>query len=275
MPVGAGGTGRVLWPGRGKRATSWWQATVAFRACTTYLGWETIPAFIEEMENERARVVMAMENIGRVQLNAMEEAAVYYEFTAVLGYSIEKTAERCATTYANVEARLGLLKLVPQAQDLVRRGILPLTHANEMARMPDFIQHEALKLLGKTAVPFVQFKQYLAQLEMKHTTALAFDFTDFWAQQVQAAAEQQGAMRAGDGDLITSRALPEVRGEKRDTAGDIAYRYMRDLAAAGLLSEAAAVGNLLERLLELRKVKNFRENPDFEPGMLPFMKGGE
>jgi ParB/RepB/Spo0J family partition protein len=244
-----------------------------FRACTTLLGWETIPAFIEEMDDARARVVMALENIGRVNLNPMEEAAVYWEMTTVLGFSIEKTAERCATTYANVVARLDLLKLVPQAQELVRRGILPLTHANELTRYPDFVQHEALKLLGKTAVPFVQFKQYLVQVVEKHTTALAFDFTDFWAQQVQAAADQQEAMRSRTADLCTSDALPEVRGEKKDTAGDIAYRYMRDLEEAGLLSEAAAVGNLLERLLELRKVKNFRENPDFEPGMLPFMQG--
>jgi len=45
------------------------------RSITTFLKWETIPAFIEEMDDTRARAVMAHENIGRVNLNPMEEAA--------------------------------------------------------------------------------------------------------------------------------------------------------------------------------------------------------
>ena len=235
-----------------------------YRSITMFLKWETIPAFIEEMDDTRARAVMAHENIGRVNLNPMEEAAVYREFTEDLGLSEEATAERCSTTLANVIARLELLKLVPMAQELLRREALPITHANEMARLPVRLQEEALKLLSRTNVSFVQFKQYLAQLQSQEVQALPFGFTELWAQQVAAAAEQQAAMRSRSAEIFTSDDLPPVQGDRKDTAGDIIVRYMRDLHEGGHHSEASAVCNLLTVLLKYRKVKNFRENPDFE-----------
>ena len=200
---------------------------------------------------------MAHENIGREDLNPIEEAMVYDEFVSIHKLSIDETAERCGTTAANVRARLDLLRLVPEAQDLVRRDILPITHANELAKVAPRLQREALRLIGKTAVSFVQFKQYLTQLVEGEMEPLSL--TDLWIEQVESAADQQKALRARKAAIITSDALPQVVADRRDTAGDIVVRYMRGLADAGHEEAAAAVGNLLTVLLKFRKVKNFRE----------------
>lgn len=232
-----------------------------FRAVSDILGRDTIPAFIRDMDAERERAVMAHENINRVNLNPIEEAEAYQEFIRDYGWSEDKTAQKCGTSLANVKARLRLLDLIPQAQDMLKRDQIPLGHADAMAGLPAGLQMEALKLLGKTDVSFVQFKQYLAQLETADQSA--FDLTAFWTEQIQNGADKQQAMRARDAEIFTSDELPPVRGNRRDTAGDLIVRYMRDLHEGGHESEAAAVGNLLERLLSLRKVKNFRENPAF------------
>jgi len=71
-------------------------------------------------------------------------------------------------------------------------------------------------------------------------------------------------MRSRSAEIFTSIDLPPVQGDRKDTAGDIIVRYMRDLHDGGYRREAEAVGNLLMVLLRYRKVKIFRENPDFE-----------
>lgn len=234
-----------------------------YRAITQFLGWPTIPAFVREMDDLKERAVMAHENIGRVDLNPIEEGLVFEEFVETHGLTNQETAERCGTTLANVVARRKLLRLVPEAREMVAREQLPVTHADAMADLPDNLQREALKLLGRAAPTFVQFKQYLVQLESNQYQQA--DLTSMWADLLQQGVEQQKAMRSGSAQLVTSEELPGVRADRRDTAGDIMVRYMHDLAEAGHEDGAAAVGNLLEVMLRFRKVKNFRENPQFNP----------
>jgi hypothetical protein len=206
---------------------------------------------------------MAHENINRVDLDPIEEAEAYREFLDDYGWDEEKTARKCGTSLANVKARLRLLDLVPMAQEMIKKGQLPLGHAEAMVALPANLQFEALRLLGKTDVSFVQFKQYLAQLEDGQHEQAGFDLTVFWAEQIEKGAAEQAALRAREAEIYTSDELPPVRGNRKDTAGDLIVRYMRDLHDGGHVDEAAAVGNLLEMLLSLRKVKNFRENPAF------------
>lgn len=234
-----------------------------YRAITKFLNWATIPAFVREMDHVQERSVMAHENIGRVDLNPIEEALVFQEFTEVHGLSSAETAERCGTTLANVVSRLKLLRLIVEAREMVARGQLPITHADAMTELPDDLQREALKLIGRANPTFVQFKQYLIQLQSEQYQQV--DLTSLWADLVQQGAEQQSAMRSGSAELITSEQLPPVRADRQDTAGDIMVRYMRDLAEAGQDEAAAAVGNLMQVMLRFRKVKNFRENPQFNP----------
>lgn len=228
-----------------------------FRSISKFLDWETIPAFVQDMDHITERAVMAHENIGRVDLDPIEEAEVYREFTETHELTTEETAERCGTTKANVLSRLRLLNLIPQARQMVSNGQIPLTHADAMADLSESLQQEALKLLGRTSPTFVQFKQYLTQLESEQNEQL--DLTAFWIEQVESAADTQKTMRSGQAQLITDDSLPQVRGDRKDTAGDIMVRYMFDLNEAGHAEAAAAVGNLLQVMLKLRKVKNFRE----------------
>lgn len=250
----------------GQKMVDWYRIAAGerrFRAVSTILKWERIPAFIRDMDEEQESAVMLHENVGRVGLNPIEEALAYQKRIDDFSWSLADIAERAGTTEKHVRAQLDLLKLDPMAQEMLRKGQIPVTHAREMTGLPENLQREALKLLGSRDVSFVQFKQYLAQLEAAEHENLAFDLTAFWAEQIEKGAAEQEAMRARTAEIFTSDALPAVRGNRKDTAGDLIVRYMRDLHAAGHESEAAAVGNLFDKLLSLRKVKNFRENPAF------------
>lgn len=228
-----------------------------FRAISQLLKWEFVPAFVRPMDAARESAVMLHENVGRVDLNPIEQGRGYEKRAVQFSWSNEEIAERAGTTVAHVVARRNLLRLVPEAQELVARGVLPVGHAEELAIRPVWLQREALKLLGKTAVPFITFKQYLVQLEANHTTQL--DLTALFFSHIQQAKEQQASMRGGTAVIYTSQSLPQVVADKKDTAGDILTRYMQCLMDGGFEQEAAAVGNALDALLKLRKVKNFRE----------------
>ena len=51
-----------------------------YRAVSQFLKWPTTPAFVREMDDLKERAVMAHENIGRVDLNPIEEGLVFEEF---------------------------------------------------------------------------------------------------------------------------------------------------------------------------------------------------
>lgn len=230
-----------------------------FRAMSTILKWERVPAFIRAMDAEAESVVMLHENTGRENLNPMEESDAYQKRMDDFGWDEATVADRAGATEAHVRARLRLQALIPEARELVAKGQLPIGHAEEMASVDAALQREAVKLLGRTAVPFVTFKQFLNQLIASRYEQSAFDLVAFWAEQIQQGSDAQAAMRQQQSVIHTSDRLPPVPGDKSHTAGDIITRYMQDLYDAGHMEGATAVGNLLKKLLSLRKVKNFRE----------------
>jgi ParB family chromosome partitioning protein len=233
-----------------------------FRAMTANLGWQEIPAFIREMDVEQESSVMLSENLGRVDLDPVEEAQAYQKRIEEHGWSEEKIAAKGGVTVARVVARLKLLRLVPEAAALVSRGTIPLGHAEAMVELKPSLQVEAVKLLGRANLTHTQFKQYLAQLvEQDSQPQPLFDLAAFWEEQAKADAQRQAELRARQFDIPTRDDIPPVRADRRDTAGDIIVRYLVDLRDGGQTAEAAVIGNLLTVLLRFRKVKNFREHP--------------
>src|SRR5690606_24833806 len=97
-----------------------------FLATSKYLDWETIAAYVKDLTDEQAHAIMLGENVGREDLDPIDEAAAYQDSVETYGWSIEQTAREAGTSADVVRRRLSLLKLIPQLQQIVRQGNLAL-----------------------------------------------------------------------------------------------------------------------------------------------------
>lgn len=109
------------------------------------LGWPTIAAIVRPLDDAAASQAMLAENLQRVQLDPMEEARAY---ARRLGErTIAELATEAGVAPGRVSSRLELLDLVPEAQELVSSGTLPLGHAASMRGLDPNRQRLALRAI--------------------------------------------------------------------------------------------------------------------------------
>lgn len=87
-------------------------------------GWETIDAHVRNLTDEEAYSITLTENAARVDLDPIDEAEGYQRGMDEFGWDMNEVAKRGGVTPQRVLTRVRLLKLVPEAQHLVRIGQL-------------------------------------------------------------------------------------------------------------------------------------------------------
>ncbi len=112
------------------------------RACRR-LGWTTIPADVENLTDDEAADAMLVENTGRKNLNPVDEARAYAKRIAA-GASVEEVAAKAGVTPSKVAIRLKLVALIPEAQQMVRGGSLPIGFYPSLHGLDANRQHLAL-----------------------------------------------------------------------------------------------------------------------------------
>jgi len=119
-----------------------------FRA-SQLAGKDTIPALIRDQVTDREmREDALIENIIRVQLNAIEEAEAYQELILSCGYTHEQLSDRLGRSRPTITNSLRLLKLHPQIREKVVAGELSAGHARVLAPLGEDRQLQ----LGRQAV---------------------------------------------------------------------------------------------------------------------------
>ncbi len=92
-----------------------------------------IPALVREQVSDRdMRELALVENIQRVQLNAVEEAQAYEQLAGACGMTHEEIAVRVGRSRAAVTNTLRLLRLEPQVQAWLREGKLTAGHGRAL-----------------------------------------------------------------------------------------------------------------------------------------------
>jgi ParB/RepB/Spo0J family partition protein len=99
----------------------------------TLLGWATVPAEVEDLDDESASAQMLLENTARAGLDPIDEARAYSSRMARFGWTVEDCAVRAGVTPLQVTFRLKLLDLRADLQALVKSGNLTVGYANILA----------------------------------------------------------------------------------------------------------------------------------------------
>jgi ParB family transcriptional regulator, chromosome partitioning protein len=106
-----------------------------FRA-SQLAGKDTIPAMVRDQVTDRdMREIALLENIQRVQLNAIEEALAYQELINSCGYTHDQLSHQLGKSRPAITNSLRLLKLSEGVQQKVSNGTLSAGHARVLAAL--------------------------------------------------------------------------------------------------------------------------------------------
>ncbi len=98
---------------------------------------ETIPALIEEIDDETALEIAVIENLQREDLSPLDEAIIYDKMIHEHGYSIRKLAQKLGKDKGYLENRLRLADAPDEIRELVSVRKDTLSHAYELLKVED------------------------------------------------------------------------------------------------------------------------------------------
>jgi ParB family transcriptional regulator, chromosome partitioning protein len=107
-------------------------------------GLQTIPVLVQVADDVGSLEQALVENLHRVDLNALEEAAAYQQLIDEFGLTHEQVASRMGKGRATVTNTLRLLQLPAGAQQALAEGSISAGHARALLGTPDRTLQERL-----------------------------------------------------------------------------------------------------------------------------------
>lgn len=106
-----------------------------FRAVTTQLNWEKIPAIVTTMADDESAAMAIIENLQRAQLSPVEEARAYNDLMTQNAMTQANLARRIGKSQSFVANKLRLLKLSAPVQTAIMNGVISERHGRELLRL--------------------------------------------------------------------------------------------------------------------------------------------
>jgi ParB/RepB/Spo0J family partition protein len=104
---------------------------------TREAGIATIPALVEEIDDDTALEISIIENLQREDLSPLEEATMYDRMVREHGYSIRKLADKLGKDKGYLENRLRLADAPDEIRELVSLRKDTISHAYELLKVQD------------------------------------------------------------------------------------------------------------------------------------------
>jgi len=100
-------------------------------------GLATIPALVEDLDDDTALEISIIENLQREDISPLEEAVMFDRMVKEHGYSIRKLAEKLGKDKGYLENRLRLADAPAEVRELVSLRKDTLSHAYELMKVED------------------------------------------------------------------------------------------------------------------------------------------
>lgn len=220
-----------------------------FRACCL-LGWTTIPAIVRILTDEQASRIMLIENIHRKDIDPIDEANAYRKRMERFGWSAAQTAHMAKVSQKRVGARIALLELVPEAQNMIQQSQMGVQFGEVLSPLDHNRQRVAMRYLTSTDRPLLrEFRAIVGRLLSEQAQESLFNTDLFIVQTLE-------AHQAERDDLHTRRfpvdeSLPLMR--RVGTIGLSFETYLAELLASDDLHHhqaALIVGRVYQSMLE-------------------------
>lgn len=100
-------------------------------------GLHAIPAIVREVDDRRILELAIIENVQRVDLDAVEEAHGYSQLIETFGYTQEQLARTIGKSRSHVANTMRLLALPEPVLNMLKAGTLAAGHARALITAPD------------------------------------------------------------------------------------------------------------------------------------------
>ncbi|MEW5991955.1 MAG: ParB/RepB/Spo0J family partition protein [Chloroflexota bacterium] len=107
-------------------------------------GQATIPALVEEIDDDTALEIAIIENLQREDLSPLDEAAMFDRMVKDHGYSVRKLAQKLGKDKGYLENRLRLADAPEEIRELVSLRKDTLSHAYELMKVDDVKKRKRL-----------------------------------------------------------------------------------------------------------------------------------
>ena len=188
-------------------------------------GLATIPAMVEEIDDDTALEIAIIENLQREDLSPLDEAAMYDRMIRDHGYSIRKLAEKLGKDKGYLENRLRLADAPPEIRELVSVRKDTLSHAYELLKVQD--QRKRRRLAGQVARGELSLVKLRDKIEGRPRVGRIRDHDEDIAEEPELDADQLAARDAG-------YAAHAVAGPVREDSLVVAKQQLAD-AVEGLV----------------------------------------
>jgi ParB/RepB/Spo0J family partition protein len=188
-------------------------------------GHATIPALVEELDDDTALEISIIENLQREDLNPLEEAAMFDRMVHEHGYSIRKLADKLGKDKGYLENRLRLADAPEEIRELVSLRKDTVSHAYELMKVQD--PKKRRKLAGQVASGELSLVKLREKIEGRRPRSRVDDLplVDDAASNEPAATEEA----TDDGDWASTRpagpltddSLVQARHQLNDAVEDL------------------------------------------------------
>ncbi|WDF82564.1 ParB/RepB/Spo0J family partition protein [Lacticaseibacillus pabuli] len=120
-----------------------------FRAVTSQLHWDKIPAIVTKMADDESAAMAIIENLQRAQLSPVEEARAYADLMASNSMTQENLARRIGKSQSFVANKLRLLKLSEDVQSAIMNGAITERHGRELLKLTPKQQSDVLRRIAR------------------------------------------------------------------------------------------------------------------------------
>lgn len=165
-----------------------------YRAITTILGWDRVPAVVRDYDDRTASAVMLAENTARTELNPIEECDAYLARLDA-GYTLDEISTWAGKDKGTITWICKLAALVPEARHLVAVGQLSVTQGWHVARLDVNRQRIALHALATSPLTVNELAAIVDRLEAEAAAEPLFDADLFL--QVEEWVAEEAEKRAG------------------------------------------------------------------------------
>lgn len=115
-----------------------------FRAVTSQLHWDKIPAIVTAMADDESAAMAIVENLQRAELSPVEEARAYADLMKSNAMTQENLARRIGKSQSFVANKLRLLKLSLPVQTAIMNGVISERHGRELLKLTDESEQAAV-----------------------------------------------------------------------------------------------------------------------------------
>jgi ParB/RepB/Spo0J family partition protein len=164
------------------------------------------------------RLDQLAENLNRTNTNPVDDA---HGFKDVLdnGGSISQLMVATGKSREFINTRLALLDLIPEAQELVKSGNLPLGHAAEMRRLDRNFQLIAMRYYNESDRPNGdEFRAMVNELFTKQSQCSLFDLSLFNGQPIEALLGELKIERQKTRKQLETELAAERKARQQDRA---------------------------------------------------------